>query len=128
MNIFQDNTAIGYTFPSVASDYTITVDFTVPLIVDGFGILPGIGGTNVGNFSVQLDQEPEFPEYSGPAGSILLTNASDTAKSSRITFDITNTTNGLPPTNIIIYIQGCNQTTLSTKAQIELRGTTVQAG
>lgn len=96
----------------------------MPLIVDNFGISSGIGGTNVEDFDVTLDQLPEYPNYLGRVGSTVLADSLDTDRSNMLTFRINKTNDGQLPRNIIIYIEGCNQTLVPTKAQIEQRGTT----
>jgi hypothetical protein len=125
---FQDNTTKGYTFLSNASDYFITVDFVHPLIVDSMGILQGINGTNVDTFDATLDQSPEYPQYFGDVGSLIQADGTDLDRSSSLTFHINETTDGEPPENVFIYIEGCDLSKEYTKAQVEQRITTTQSG
>ncbi|CAF0925338.1 unnamed protein product [Rotaria sordida] len=124
---FQDITTTGYTFPSNATKYSITVEFRQPLTVDRMGILQGTNGTNVDVFHVILNQSPERSKYSGHVGELIVANTSDTDQSARLTFHIKNTTDGQPPRNVLIYIEGCNFSTLQTKAQIEEQGSTTKS-
>jgi hypothetical protein len=104
------------------------VNFILPLTVDSATILPGINGTNVDAFDVILDQSPEYPLYSGNVGSMILADSTSLTKSASLTFRINKTKDNQPPKNVIIYIEGCNISTLHTKAQVEIPDTTTQSG
>lgn len=92
------------------------------------GILQGIKETNVDAFDIILDHSPEYPEYSGRIGALAVANASDTDRSASVTFRIKTTTDGQPPRNVMIYIEGCDSLKLRTKAQIEERPSTTRSG
>ena len=119
---------MGYTFTISASEYVIAVDFLYPTTVDRVGILSAQSGTNVEAFSVVLDQSPEYPRYEGRVGMPTIVDASNTAQSSGLTYQISRTTDGKPPRNVVIYIEGCNQILPGTKAQVEAQGSTTRAG
>ena len=127
-NSFQDNTTTGFTFPSRANDYSINVNFLYPTTVDRMGILQGKNGTNVDLFDTVLNQSPEYPRKSGRVGELVVSNPSNTQSSAGVTFVITRTTDGQPPRNVVLYIEGCNQVYPSTKAQVESGGTTARSG
>ncbi|CAF4894723.1 unnamed protein product [Rotaria sp. Silwood1] len=124
---FQDNTTTGYTFTSNANEYLITIEFLHLLTVDRMGILQGTSGTNVDAFDVILDQSPDYPEYSGHVGALIVANASDTDRSASLTYRIKTTTDGQPPRNVLIYIEGCDSSLLRTKAQIEEKSSTTKS-
>jgi hypothetical protein len=124
INQFQNKTAIGYTFPTKADEYLIDVNFLLPITVDRMGIFAGQNGTNVDSFDVILNQSPEYPEKSGRIGELVLSDANNKGASDGVTFRIQKTTDGSPPKNFIIYIEGCNQHALHTKAQVEPMSTT----
>ena len=92
------------------------------------GILQGINRTNVDKFTVILDQSPEYPEYSGHVGTLIVANANDTDQSISLTFKINTTNDDQPPRNVVIYIEGCISTTVRTKAQIEQIVTSSKSG
>ncbi|CAF4275432.1 unnamed protein product, partial [Rotaria sp. Silwood2] len=126
-NRFQDNTTTGYTFTSNANEYLITVEFLHSLTVDRMGILQGTSGTNVDAFDVILDQSPDYPEYSGHVGALIVADASDTDRSASLTFRVKATTDGQPPRNVLIYIEGCDSSPLRTKAQVEENSSTTKS-
>ena len=128
INSFQDNTTIGYTFPRSARDYTITVEFILPLLVDRFAIVQRSNPTNVGAYDVTIDRSPEYPMYAGRVGSLIQSGPTDTDRSFSLTFRVNQTTDGQPPRNVILFIEGCDFTTAVTKAQIESRTTTTISG
>lgn len=128
VNSFQDNTTGGYTFPRSARDYSITVEFNLPLLVDRFAIVQRSNPTNVDAYDVTLDQSPEYPIYAGRIGSLSQADSTDTDRSFSLTFRINQTSDGQPPRNVILYIEGCDFTTVVTKAQIESATTTTISG
>lgn len=128
LNSFQDNTTTGYTFPRSARDYSITVDFILPLLVDRFGIIQRSNPTNVDAYDVTVDQSPEYPLYMGRVRSLVQADPTDTDRSFSLTFRVNQTIDGQPPRNVILFIEGCDFTTAVTKAQIESRTSTTVSG
>lgn len=119
-NRFRDSSSqTGYTFPSTANQYTLDVNFLYPTTVDRLGILTGANGANVDTFDVTINQSPEYPTKTGRVGELVLSNANNTIPAAGVTFTIKKTTDGQPPRNIIIYVEGCNQQLPQTKAQVE---------
>lgn len=128
-NRFRDNsTRTGYTFPSTANQYTVDVSFLYPTTVDRLGIVAGANGTNVDTFDVTINQSPEYPQKKGRVGELVLSDANNTSSAVGVTFTIKKTTDGEPPRNIVIYVEGCNQQLPLTKAQVEQGSSTVGSG
>ena len=123
VSIFDNSSSHGYTFPSSASSYSITVNFAQPLLVDR----AGLSSSNVQAYNFTLDQSPEYPTYSGQINSSVYTDGTDLDKSASITFEFQQTNDQQPPTNVRLRIHGCDMTTLATKAQIEVRETSTAA-
>jgi len=92
------------------------------------GILQGINGTNVDTFDATLNQSLEYPQYFGHVGSLIQADGTEVNRSSSLTFHINQTTNGEPPQNVFIYIEGCDSSKVTTKDQVERRITTTQSG
>lgn len=118
-NLFQNSASPGFSFASVANQYTIDVTFLYPTTVDRMGILSARDRTNVDTFDVTINQSPEYPVKSGRVGELVLSNASNTFPATGVTFTIKKTTDGQPPRNIVLYVEGCDQQLPKTKAQVE---------
>ena len=96
--------------------------------MDRIGIVQRSNPTNVGAYDVTLDQSPEYPLYTGQVGSLIQADGTSPSRSFSVTYRINQTTDGQPPRNVILAIEGCDFSTALTKAQIETRSTTTVSG
>ena len=125
---FDDKVKTGYTFTAQANQYTIDVNFLFSITIDRVGILKGTNGSNVESYDVILNQSPEFPRKSGQTGELVIANPENKQPSSAVTFVIGKTTDGQPPKNVVLRIEGCDPVLPSTKAQVEQLTTTQSSG
>ncbi len=108
----------GLTF-SADEEYVIDVKFLYPTTVDRMGIIRGNLNTNVETYDVTLHKYTKDSTQSGDVNALLVADASDIFPSSGLTFRVTKTSDGEPPKNVVMYIEGCNELLPSTKAQVE---------